>query len=180
MRAAMRALLPDFSRLSLKSATGMMAEPAAPTLNKEQLLWNGLSQEDQLIVLNILHLRRMRLNMAWNQKADKEENFKTQENLLAQLPEWLSNRMKVTAQNREVMKNKTPPILPILWERALINRPEYNYLFESPEVYANTNVDSDDDDEENPRDTNEERFLDADERMMAPFQAMMQERFGRH
>ena len=30
MRAAMRALLPDFSRLSLKSSTGMMAEPAAP------------------------------------------------------------------------------------------------------------------------------------------------------
>ena len=47
MRAAMRALLPDFSRLSLKSSTGMVAERAASGSNDPREAWAAERQRSR-------------------------------------------------------------------------------------------------------------------------------------
>ena len=52
MRAAMRALIPDFSRLSLKSATGLAAPHPSPY--DPVAVWNSLTLNQKSAVVSLL------------------------------------------------------------------------------------------------------------------------------
>lgn len=122
MRAAMRALLPDFSRLSLKSATGMMQAGAAawhPPLSDPVAVWNYLTLDQKSAVVNLLQADLQRkINEATLAGTNaKTLVIKTMNHYEPMLPSWLSHQRAWQSMQ---------------WEQAL-SGPEYKHLFLDPD-----------------------------------------------
>lgn len=117
MRAAMRALIPDFSRLSLKSATGVAA-PHPPPYDPVAV-WNSLTLNQKSAVVSLLQadLQRKINDVTLAGTDAKTLVIKQMNHYEPMLPSWLSDRR--TWQW-------------VQWEQAL-SGPEYTYLFLDPE-----------------------------------------------
>jgi hypothetical protein len=125
MRAAMRALLPDFSRLSLKSATGVGNCPPDdgaehPSLSDPvEKIWNGLTPLQQQTVIELLEteLQRKKNDVELASAGAKEQVIKAFNRYEPVLPSWLC---KKRAWKR------------VQWE-VVLSGPEYKHLFTAPE-----------------------------------------------
>ena len=117
MRAAMRALIPDFSRLSLKSATG--AAGPHPPLSDPVAVWNSLTLNQKSAIVSLLQadLQRKINDVTLAGTDAKTLVIKTMNHYEPMLPSWLSYQRAWKSMQ---------------WEQAL-SGPEYKHLFLDPE-----------------------------------------------
>jgi len=116
MRAAMRALLPDFSRLSLKSATGMhngeasgSNDPPPPPDDKYEVDWDNMPEEEKEAVIGLLKIEQEEKrspDVGGATATQKTEWFKGKRNLRRRLSAYvLTNFDKIKWYKIDELKN---------------------------------------------------------------------------